>query len=425
MKCLNCGNTSEHYLCEACTTEETLDKIFNEIIAYKLETCENPYLAEFASGLEENCDVRECIPDILGLFDSKVTEYYYCRYYRRQKDPKFETAAIAYLDTHDLSEKHTQRILFDLLQNYGNNEFIKPKDWCEAIGENDNLCCELYLGAAEYFGKIGEYDRADRILDKAIEILNNEREEKLFLFSYEGMQKTLNKQKEQTAKWRKKAYWPSTEERRRAVAMFYDEKGIPHNRIETKPEKVNEDEFAPIKESYDEDLKDYCAFWCNAPYAIAAAKPIYEIAAVKVSNGEIADSFESFVRPWGGGSTSRQDAAKKANVPLSVIESADDVDIVMNKFFEFVGDDILVSTGALGNQLKLISRAARYAGMKEIKNGFYDLLDLAVDVSEKFDLDNNNREYLLSYFGITESDSALEKAQNNKKIYELLKDFDE
>lgn len=103
-----------------------------------------------------------------------------------------------------------------------------------------------------------------------------------------------------------------------------------------------------------------------------------------------------------------------------MIETADDVDIVMLKFFDFVGNDVLVSTGALGNQAKLISRAARYTGMKEIKNEFFDLLDLAADTSPDFDLANNTREYLLSSFSILEGKTALEKALANKQLYDAL-----
>ena len=92
----------------------------------------------------------------------------------------------------------------------------------------------------------------------------------------------------------------------------------------------------------------------------------------------------------------------------------------MPKFFAFVGNDVLISTEALGKQAKLISRAARYAGMKEIKNEFYDVLDLAADTSADFDLANNTREYLLSYFGIAEGKTALDKAMVNKQLYDAL-----
>ena len=139
----------------------------------------------------------------------------------------------------------------------------------------------------------------------------------------------------------------------------------------------------------------------------------------------VIDTFEAFIRPWDASCNARKMAAKEIGVLLEVIEGAEDVDLVIPKFFGFVGDDVLVSTGALGNQAKLISRAARYAGMKEIKNEFYDLLDLAADASPDFDLANNTREYLLSAFSITEGKTALEKAMVNRKLFEALLNYGE
>ena len=62
-------------------------------------------------------------------------------------------------------------------------------------------------------------------------------------------------------------------------------------------------------------------------------------------------------------------------------------------------------------------------GMKEIKNEFFDLLDLAADTDPKFDLANNTREYLLSYFAIKEGDTSLQKARVNIQLYEALKKY--
>ncbi len=420
MKCLNCGKTAENFLCSDCQTSNILDKIFNEIRFYKPESCENRYLSEYASSLTEKYAERDIIPSILELFDFDISEFYYCQYYRMRRDARFEESAVAYLQTHELTDVRTQNILYDLIESYIPNDFIKPKRWCETITETDNLCCELYAVAAKYFAMIGEYDLADSVADKGAELCNDVNNRSFLFYSPENMISRLEKQKEDTNRYRtKKPYWPATEERRRAVAMFYDEKGIKYPRIENRPEKVKESEFAPINECFDDDLTDYCAFWCADTFSLAAAKGIYQIAAVKIRDREIVDTFQSLVRPWDG-IADRKDAAKKAGVELSVIESAEDVDLVMPKFFAFVESDVLVSTGALGNQAKLISRASRYAGMKEIKNEFYDLLDLAADTSPEFDLANNTREYLLGHFSIAEGKTALDKAQINKQLFDVL-----
>lgn len=423
MKCLNCGCVGEHYLCAACVTPEVLDKVFNEIRFYNPESCENLYLAEYVAGLTEKYAERDIIPIILEQFESEVSDFYYCQYYRMCRDERFEDRAIAYLQTHDLVNIRTQNVLYDLIESYIPNNFIKPKSWCELILETDGLCCELYAIAAKYFAMIGEYNIADTITDKCTELCNDNEKRTFLFYSPENMILRLTKQKEDTNRYRtKKPYWPATEERRRAIAMFYDERGIKYPRIENRPKKIKESEFAPINECFDDELTNYCAFWCAETFSLAAAKGIYQIAAVKVRNGAIAEEFQYLIRPWDG-TTERKDAARKSGLDLSEIESAEDVDQVMPKFFAFVGDDVLVSTGALGNQAKLISRAARYAGMKEIKNEFYDLLDLAADTSEVFDLANNNREYLLKHFAIAEGKTALEKAQNNKKLYDALMNY--
>ena len=125
MRCLNCGCESEHCLCPDCRTAENLDRIFQDIRYYKPDTCSNPYLREYANGLTNNNTVRDLIPDLLSLFDEQTTEYYYCLYYKLGKDERFENAALAYLQTHTLPETRTQRVLYELINSYLRNEFIK------------------------------------------------------------------------------------------------------------------------------------------------------------------------------------------------------------------------------------------------------------------------------------------------------------
>lgn len=418
MKCFNCGKETNEYLCLDCRTEEILDRIFEQIRYFKPEACTNVYLLEYASSLSEERGERKCIPDILDLFSAEVSAYYYCLYDWISSNEQFEKSAEEYLSKYAWAEKKSQVLISYLLKKYIRNDFVKPRAWCDWIMEADGVYCELYAHAATYFAMIAEYDLADHAVNKGLAC-------NMFLYSTkEYMVSMLEKQKIDTLRYRtKKPYWPITEERRRAVAMFYDEKGIAYPRIEGKPHKVMEDAFEPIAECF-ELPESYCAFWCSAAFSIANAKPIYQIASVKVSNGCIGDTFQSYVRPWDG-SAGRKAAAKEAGVPLAVIEGAEDVDQVMPKFFAFVGDNVLVSTGALGTQAKLISRAARYSGMKRISNEFFDLLDMAADTDSNFDLKNNNREFLLEYFSIVEGSSALDKAKANVLLCEALKNYEE
>lgn len=80
MFCLNCGKENNAYLCEACRTEEILDYIWKQIYC-KIDFCENKYIKELAESLEYPFAYRNCIPDIIKLFDKDIAEYYLCRYY--------------------------------------------------------------------------------------------------------------------------------------------------------------------------------------------------------------------------------------------------------------------------------------------------------------------------------------------------------
>ena len=93
----------------------------------------------------------------------------------------------------------------------------------------------------------------------------------------------------------------------------------------------------------------------------------------------------------------------------------------MKDFFDFVGNDILLSTGALAKQGALLSRAARYANMTRISSQFLDLLDYAADVNSNYDMKNYNREFLISHFSLDDDGDAMVKAENNVKLYTALK----
>lgn len=414
MKCLNCGHSTAEYLCPGCRTEAILDKITPHLLSYNAERCDFPYLTEYAATLSDPCDVRNCIHHILPLLPDSLAEYYHCQYVRFHEKDKIESTIEKYLTSHEWSHIKSQKLIGCLLDYYIPNDFIKPRFWCDWIAETDDLCAELYAKAAKYFGMIGEYDLSDKMIDLGF------RSSRFLYFNKEQTLSRLEKQREDTLRYRtKKPYWPTTEERRRAVAMFYAEKGISYPRIEGKPTKVPENEFAPIKECFDAP-ESYCAFWCSEAFAVQTAKPIYQIAAIKVENSNIVDQFQSFIRPQDGGINGRKSAAKEVGVPVSVIEEAPDVDQVMVKFFQFVGNTVLVSSDALGSQAKLLCRAARYTGMKFLPNELYDLLDLAMDCG-KFSINNCNRAYLLNYFGIPEGKDALEKAKANIALYAALK----
>ena len=74
-----------------------------------------------------------------------------------------------------------------------------------------------------------------------------------------------------------------------------------------------------------------------------------------------------------------------------------------------------------GNAGKASFRAARYAGMREIGNELFDLLDFAADLPEKPNMECGSRAKLLDFFAIPEGKTALEKARNNRLLFDALR----
>ena len=414
MICLNCGKEAEQYLCNDCRKESVLESIWKQFYT-KIDHCENEYIKAFAASFEEPYAYRNCVPEIIGLFDGEIAEYYWCRYYYCVKDPIFEEFALKYIDSHDRTEAKTQIIINLLLLHYGNNDFIKPAKWCEWIRNTEGLSKNLYYNAAVYYARIGDYDFASTLVDIAKKQCDDDNEK--FMMDLDKLIIDIERYRI------KKPYWPATEERRRAIAMFYDERGISYPRIESKPKTIFENEFEPIKECY-ELPKEYCSFWCAGVSVTESVRAIYQIAAIKIRNGEAVDEFQQYIRPFDG-EAARIKAAKMAGVNIEVLESAEDVDQVMKKFFDFVGDDTLVSTQALGEQKKYIVRVARYSGMKAIENSLLDILDLAEDTAETFSNENYSRKYLLKFFNLKEGVDALSKARLNVEIIKCLENYHE
>ena len=422
MQCLNCGRDSQSCLCEACRSQDILDKIIMEILYYKDDTCENEFLRSFMHGFENPRDARTRIPELLSLFDEETAAFSRCRYDAILKQPGFEQEALAYLDTHPDWDWRRQWITLDLLRSYARVDFVKPRPWCDEILKMGGLSAELYESAAQYYGFVAEYDLAEQAAEK----MRACRETDMVLFTkFDSLPTMYERLMTDLTRYRtKKHYWPATEMGRRNLAPILDQKGIAHPRVTLRPKKVAESDFTPIDEWYGDPLKDYCAFWCEeVPSFTAPVKDIFQTAAVRVRGGAMVEEFQSLVRPWK--STGWQSALQSLlGGKAEAVTSADDVDLVIKAFFRFVQDDVLVSTQALGNQGKLLSRAARYSGMTEIPNQFLDLLDYAADCSEEFDLENNTRAYLLNHFALEEGQDAGEKAKANVFLYEKLKELE-
>lgn len=427
MKCLNCGSKFDFYLCNNCCNDKTIEKIVEIVFNYNKDKCENLYLIDFFESVSEDTEKKDCILKLLEKYNGIYKEYYFCKLLKLTKDKCYEETAINCLSGKDISDNSNQLILLDLLNYYLRDDFVKPEKWCNLIISKDNLFMELYYIAAEFFSMIAEYDKSKNLLEKMKEIINNSN---YYVFAYkhndsEKFLEKINKLDSLLVRYKSgKPYWPSTEERRTKLAEIYDKKGITYgNIVSLKNKKVKEDEFELINECYEYDVNTYCSFWCNYIEGLRNIKELYQICAIKVVDNKIVDKFEKYIKPWDGRSYAEK-ASKVSGVSIDVLENSESVNKVILEFDQFTGNDILISTGALGNQLNALIRAYRWSGLNKIENEFLELLDYASIVSEEFDMKNNTREYLLNYFKLEDSKDSYSKAYNNIIIFNKLKELE-
>lgn len=422
MKCLNCGCENTNYVCVKCQKEEIWSNVFSQLYYYNSDKCENQFVNEFVNSLDAPEKAKDIILSIIELFENEEDRsYYYCRYAKIANLDKFEQLAINYVNMQQEWTKRKQIILRMLLNWYGLDDFETPDYWYQIIEDTENLYCELYYMAADYRSKVGDYDKSEQLLKKIEEYCKNEQYDKFFT-SKENVLKNVEKTAGLLVRYKTiKPYWPQTEERQKKIMAIYERKGISVQPVLSKSKKVNEKDFKMPEEYMGEKLDNYSVFWCAECFSIKGAKDIYEIAAVRVRNNKKVDSFRKLIKPWKAGTEAKKKAAKEIGITVEELNKQENVDIVMKEFFDFVGDDVLISTDAMGRQRDYISRAARYSGFTTIKNELIDILYYAEDVNDRYEGKNNSREYILEDLKIREGKNSLTKAEANHKIYQKLK----
>ena len=149
---------------------------------------------------------------------------------------------------------------------------------------------------------------------------------------------------------------------------------------------------------------------------------IIEIGAVKVINGQIADRFDMLANP---GRKIVPRIARLTHITDEMVQNEPSVNEVINKFREFVGDNILVGHNIKSCDIPHITRAAKRAGVA-FDSEYFDTKKYALKYKDKYKWDNVKLPYLSEYFGIeqTEAHRAWCDAEANAYLYLKLRELE-
>jgi DNA polymerase III subunit alpha, Gram-positive type len=136
------------------------------------------------------------------------------------------------------------------------------------------------------------------------------------------------------------------------------------------------DDGVPIAyNSADRMLEDetYVVFDVETTGLSAVYDKIIELAAVKVKNGEVIDRFESFANPHHRLSATTIDLT---GITDDMVQTAPEIDEVLTKYHNWVGNDILVAHNA-SFDMGFLNAGYQRAGLGKAQNPVIDTLELA------------------------------------------------
>lgn len=142
---------------------------------------------------------------------------------------------------------------------------------------------------------------------------------------------------------------------------------------------------------------------------------ITEIGAVRVVNGVVAEKFDELANP---GREIVPHIARLTHITNDMVADKPSVDEIIRRFYEFVGDDILVGHNIKSSDLRYILKAANKAGV-HFEVPFLDTYILARKYKDKMHWDKVNLSYLSSQYGFEhkEAHRAWSDAEVNAQIY--------
>lgn len=371
MKCIYCGNESNAKLCDEHQTVAVLDELLVLIGRCKPEQCDNQYVRSYVESFSSLRDAYEIdFSSVLELFPPKDIEYEWCYYLGDTHSENFTVAANEYLSSHDWASPHSQDIIYLLLKTYSRKDFDKPQPYVHFISKAKGLNSELYELAITFFGMIGDYDQAERLIEttraQVVESLPSWQGR-----SQQDINAMLDNAMVQNEKWRKKPYWPKSEDAQNQLEAIYLSKGIipgikRKERTSHWPEKVLAKEFISAKR-LDTVSGDFCAVWIrDVPGKVKCA---CEVVAVRVEDADYEEMFRSIIRPWKCSRDDKALAASCLGVTFKELDEAPNIFEVLPKLFDFA--DGLALAVKDTDQVNLLERCARYSGMNHIENNMY------------------------------------------------------
>lgn len=273
-----------------------------------------------------------------------------------------------------ITEKEKSIIKCILLHTYfGEYNYEQAEKYAsELLQESENQIDEIILRElANYYTKTRRYHIARNIYNK----LNIDSNSGMLYKEYTVYQDIVN--------GNRKDYYPASLENKEKYDQFMKLLNIDITKTSKKsksttPQKIDKEDYPNPVEEKKTGFLDFTAFDLETTGINPNRDAIFEIAAIKVRNGEIVEKkdyiFQEFVKPYK--SKIHDDVEKLTGVSQDMVKNARKVWEVLADFLDFIGDDILLGYNCMAFDSKFLARAGRISNII-IKNKYFDVLPMA------------------------------------------------
>ena len=164
---------------------------------------------------------------------------------------------------------------------------------------------------------------------------------------------------------------------------------------------------------------DYCVIDLETTGVSIKSDKIIEIAAIKVRNNQIINTFSTLVNPH---CHIPEDATAKNNITDDMVENSPVIAEVIDDFIEFVGRDVLIGYNIAGFDLNIIYDVVMNLRGKAFSNNYNDLFSSARKCLSN--LDNYKLETVSKYYSLDTigEHRALKDCYLTKTVYDRLYD---
>lgn len=367
--CVNCGKEIKGCLCDDCRQLVNIEELCSRIIEY--QPGGNALWDGISDGLTKRNSFKHYAFALAGELDSPRKEYYRI----------LSVGSVFYVpkcsrlwlyETYDKIKTELFGEELNRIKGYvldallGDYRYSDAEGLASEIEKSDIIPKNTYFILADYYSKTRRYDASACIIAK-LETLICEDWEKVRL---EGLKDDLQRYKGG------REYMPAPRENKEQIRQNYVDflssigikAELPQN-AEPVPEPIPRDEYKMPYEVRDANISKYAAFALTATGESAAQDCVVELAAVRVENGIITDSFSTLVRPYKVGYEKAHSVLR--GVDIEDLKNAPQMWTVFKPFMDFVGDNTLVGFNA-SQDIKYLVRMGRYSHII-INNSYFDI----------------------------------------------------